>query len=106
MTVFVYVDTSKQVGDAEHVKVFATEDAAETWLEETDPEGVAFKNEVIGPPIGTYTAQESQVWNFRHGLPGPRPVESGGSSSPLTRAGAVSVRCHEGIKMAPVRSEA
>jgi hypothetical protein len=24
MTVFVYVNTSKQVGDAEHVKVFAT----------------------------------------------------------------------------------
>jgi hypothetical protein len=30
---------SKQVGDAEHVKVFATMDAAETWFEENDPEG-------------------------------------------------------------------
>jgi hypothetical protein len=30
MTVWVYVDTSKQVGDAEHVKVFANTDAAET----------------------------------------------------------------------------
>jgi hypothetical protein len=36
MTVFVYVNTSKQVGDAEHVKVFATTDAAETWFEEND----------------------------------------------------------------------
>jgi len=37
MTVFVYVNTSKQVGDAEHVKVFATTDAAETWLRKTIP---------------------------------------------------------------------
>jgi hypothetical protein len=27
-----YVNTSKQVGDAEHIKVFATTDAAETWF--------------------------------------------------------------------------
>ncbi len=47
MTVWVYVNTSKQVGDAEHVKVFATTDAAETWLEESDPEGAAFKYEVL-----------------------------------------------------------
>ena len=40
MTVFVYVNTSKQVGDAEHVKVFANPDAAEKWFEENDPEGV------------------------------------------------------------------
>ena len=32
MTVFVYIDISKQVGDAEHVKVFANADAAEAWL--------------------------------------------------------------------------
>ena len=30
MTVFVYVDMSKQVGDKDHIKVFATVDAAET----------------------------------------------------------------------------
>ncbi len=29
MTVFVYVNTSKQVGDADRVKVFANVDAAE-----------------------------------------------------------------------------
>jgi hypothetical protein len=40
MTVFVYVNTSKQVGDADHVKVFANVDAAEKWFEENDPEGV------------------------------------------------------------------
>ena len=29
MTVFVYVNPSKQVGDPEHIKVFANDDAAE-----------------------------------------------------------------------------
>ncbi|WP_283807343.1 hypothetical protein [Bradyrhizobium jicamae] len=43
MTVFVYVNTSNQVGDAEHVKVFAATDATEKWFEENDPEGVAFE---------------------------------------------------------------
>jgi hypothetical protein len=42
MTVFVYVNTSKQVGDPEHIKV-----AAEKWFEENDPEGVAFEYEVL-----------------------------------------------------------
>ena len=46
-TVFVYVNTSNQVGDAEHVKVFANVDAAETWSEENNPEGVAFEDEVL-----------------------------------------------------------
>ena len=33
MTVFVYVNTSKQVGDPDHLKVFANQEAAETWFE-------------------------------------------------------------------------
>jgi hypothetical protein len=36
MTVLIYVNTSKQVGDAEHLKVFANVDVAETWLQEND----------------------------------------------------------------------
>jgi hypothetical protein len=47
MTVFIYVNTSKQVGDPDHLKVFANADAAETWFEENDPEGVAFEYEVL-----------------------------------------------------------
>ena len=46
MTVFVYVNTSKQVGDVDHLKVFATLDAAEIWLAGNDPEGVAFEYDV------------------------------------------------------------
>jgi hypothetical protein len=38
MTVLIYVNTSKQVGDPEHLKVFANADAAETWFEENAPE--------------------------------------------------------------------
>jgi hypothetical protein len=49
MTVLIYVDTSKQVGDPDHLKVFANADAAEAWFAENDPEGVAFEYEVIGP---------------------------------------------------------
>ncbi|WP_275189490.1 hypothetical protein [Bradyrhizobium sp. CSA112] len=42
MTVVVYVNTSKRVGDADHLKVFANADAAEN-----DPEGVAFGYDVL-----------------------------------------------------------
>jgi hypothetical protein len=47
MTVFVYVNTSKQVGDPEHIKVFATADAAEKTVRGKRPEGAAFKYEVL-----------------------------------------------------------
>ncbi len=47
MTVFVFVNTGKQVGDPEHLKVFATADAAENWLEANDPDGVAFEYDVL-----------------------------------------------------------
>jgi hypothetical protein len=47
MTVFVYVNTTKQVGDKDHIKVFANADAAETWFEQNDPEGVAFEYAVL-----------------------------------------------------------
>jgi hypothetical protein len=30
MTLLIYFNTSKQVGDAEHIKVFANEDTADT----------------------------------------------------------------------------
>jgi hypothetical protein len=42
-TVWIYVDTKKQVGDVDKQKVFASKEAAEHWLAERDPEGVAFE---------------------------------------------------------------
>jgi hypothetical protein len=47
MTVLIYVNMSKQVGDPEHLKVFANPVVAETWLQENDPEGVVFEYEVL-----------------------------------------------------------
>jgi hypothetical protein len=46
-TVFIYLNTSKRFGDPDHLKVFANVDAAETWFEKNDPEGVAFEYEVL-----------------------------------------------------------
>jgi hypothetical protein len=44
--VWVYVDTSKVVGDAGH-KVLASLELAEAWFTENDPEGLAFEYPVI-----------------------------------------------------------
>ena len=46
-TVWMNVDTSKEVGDPDHLKVFADEVAANRWFEENDPEGAAFEYEVL-----------------------------------------------------------
>jgi hypothetical protein len=45
--VWVYINTAKEVGDVDHLKVFANVDAAEKWFAENDPEGVAFDYEVL-----------------------------------------------------------
>jgi hypothetical protein len=42
-TVWIYINTAKEVGDVDRLKVFANEDAAERWFAEHDPEGVAFE---------------------------------------------------------------
>jgi hypothetical protein len=47
MTVWIYIDMRKQVGDKDHLKVFADEDAANAWFAEHDPEGVAFAYAVL-----------------------------------------------------------
>jgi len=40
-SVLIYVETSKQVGDPDHLKVFANVDAAKAWFAENNSEGVA-----------------------------------------------------------------
>ncbi len=47
-TVWIYVDTKKQLGDRDHLKVFANSDLADDWFVVNDPEGVVFEYEVIG----------------------------------------------------------
>ena len=40
--VWVYYDTNKQMGDEGHLMIFATGEAADKWIAENDPEGVAW----------------------------------------------------------------
>jgi hypothetical protein len=47
VTVWIYVNTAKEVGDEDHLKVFASEEAAERWFAEHDPEGVAVEYAVL-----------------------------------------------------------
>jgi hypothetical protein len=47
MTVWIYVNSRKGVGDVDHLKVFADRDAANAWFAEHDPEGVAFEYPVL-----------------------------------------------------------
>jgi hypothetical protein len=46
--VCVYVDTSRDVGDVNRLRVFASPEVADEWFAENDPEGAAFKYEVLG----------------------------------------------------------
>jgi hypothetical protein len=51
-TVWIYVDTIKQVGDKDHLKILTSLEGAEAWLAENDPEGVAFEYNVIDASPG------------------------------------------------------
>ncbi len=46
-TVWIYVDTNKEVGDVDRLKVFATPELADEWFKENDAEAVVFGYEVI-----------------------------------------------------------
>jgi hypothetical protein len=46
-TVWIYVDTSKEIGGVDHLRVFADEDAAERWFRANDPDGVALEYEAL-----------------------------------------------------------
>jgi hypothetical protein len=45
-TVLIYAP-DKEWADVDHLKGFASEEAAERWFRENDPEGVAFEYEVL-----------------------------------------------------------
>jgi hypothetical protein len=52
-TVWIYVTDYGRTGDEDWVKVFSSSDAADEWLEQNDPEGVAWEypihDKVTGP---------------------------------------------------------
>ncbi|MGY3483140.1 hypothetical protein ACVW1C_001023 [Bradyrhizobium sp. USDA 4011] len=47
MKVWIFTDTSKAVGDPEHLKVFATNEAAQAWSEQNNHDGAAFAYEIV-----------------------------------------------------------
>jgi hypothetical protein len=90
--VLIYVDTSKQVGDKDHLKVFADTETAEAWFEENDPEGVAFEYKVlVRQALGSFyermganvnrRARKSRRWgataltHYSHGDASPRLIK-------------------------------
>jgi hypothetical protein len=50
MTVFIYVDTSEEVGDPDHLKVFTNARRRTPGSRKTSPRAWPFDYEVIGPP--------------------------------------------------------
>ena len=42
-TVWIYVNTDTLPGDVDHLQVLASEETAQRWLDEHDPESVAFE---------------------------------------------------------------
>ena len=79
VSVLIYVDTSNQVRDPDHLEVLANADAAETWIEETDPEGIAFEYEAL-PDLGDLLGQPAS------GYRSDAPVISGRHRRRWTRA--------------------
>ena len=56
-SVWIYIDTSKQVADHDHLKVFASLEAADSWLQLKDPKGVAFEHEIEGDLLPGWIAR-------------------------------------------------
>lgn len=42
-TVWIYINSAKEVSDVDHLKVFVSEDAAGRWFTENDPEGAGVR---------------------------------------------------------------
>jgi hypothetical protein len=58
MTVFVYINTAKEVGDVDYVKVFANQEAAERWIPKASRSNTTFLSEPHRPP------HQKQLPNF------------------------------------------
>ncbi len=43
MKFWIYINTAREIGDVDHLKILADEQAAERWSAEHDTEGLAFK---------------------------------------------------------------
>ena len=70
MTVWIYLDTNKQVGDPEHLKVFDNQEIAQAWFEANDPEAVAFEYEVRSSLVTNREAHDRFQQEVEHILEG------------------------------------
>ena len=62
ITVWIYINTTNvPIGDREHVKAFADQDAADAWFRRHDPEGVAFEYPVIGEALRAHDPQAAAI---------------------------------------------
>jgi hypothetical protein len=59
-TVWIYIDRHHNAGHPDHVRVFATREAAEKWLENIDPNGLVFEYDVLGRPALGMSITNSQ----------------------------------------------
>lgn len=59
--VWIYADTSKSVGDPEHLRVFETIEVANAWLEQNAPEGVALEYESALAPVRNRPLESSSA---------------------------------------------
>jgi hypothetical protein len=66
MTVFLYVNTSKQVGDPEHIKVFPPTDAAEAWfaIPKAWSSSMRFWNRWMRPPSVKPQLRNERDWHL------------------------------------------
>jgi hypothetical protein len=78
-----YIDTSKQVGDPEHVKALASADAARARFDQHDPEGVAFEYPVL--EAGALAGRRSNVAAFIEPYCGRTSAPVGSFSAASTR---------------------
>jgi hypothetical protein len=51
MTVWVYINTAKEVGDVDHLKVFASEDACENGLPRMTRKALCFGMTQFSDPV-------------------------------------------------------
>jgi hypothetical protein len=78
MTVWIYINTAKEVGDDDHLKVFASEEAAERWFVENDPEGAKSEMGLESDALATLVPPAPSRSNLAltHS-PKPRPSRPG-----------------------------
>jgi hypothetical protein len=70
-TVCIYVNTDALPGDVDHLKVFASDEAAQRWFDETIRKGSpsnsrCMNNRGIAPGAGDAFSSDQEQWSYRN----------------------------------------